>query len=87
MRYYQKRRQRGNFMAEEAEIKEEITPTRLRCTGGSCPSVYRLSDGNLLIIGKKPSAALSQQVQGKVASDEFAIVLSPDYLQNLHSVS
>jgi hypothetical protein len=68
----------GNFMAEEVEIKEEITPTRLRCTGGSCPSVYRLSDGNLLIVGKRPSAALAQQVQGKVASDEFAIVVSPE---------
>jgi hypothetical protein len=74
-------------MAEEVEIKEEITPTHLRCVGGSCPSVYRLSDGNLLIVGKRPSAVLSQQIQGKVTSDEFAIVLDPDYLQNLRSTS
>ena len=65
------------------ELKDEITPSHLRCMPSACPAVYALSDGNLLIIGKKPSKELRMQIEGKVADDEFAIVLSPEYFKNL----
>jgi hypothetical protein len=69
------------------DIKEEITPSHLRCFAGSCPGVYTLSDGNLLIIGKKPSDAIHKQVEAKVADDEFAVVLSPEFFQNIEPTS
>ena len=69
----------------KAEVKEEITPSHLRCHAGSCPSVFTLTDGNLLIIGKKPSEDLRQAVEGKVGDDEFVVVLSPDFFQNLQA--
>jgi hypothetical protein len=31
---------------------ENLTPTHLRCGFGSCPSVHRLEDGRLLIVGE-----------------------------------
>jgi hypothetical protein len=69
------------------DVKEEITPSHLRCIPGSCPGVYALSDGNLLIIGKKPSDSLYKQVEAKIADDEFAVVLSPEFFQNVEPVS
>jgi hypothetical protein len=65
------------------KVTEDITPEHLRCGAGTCPAVLMLSNGELLIIGKKPSEALSQQVQGKVADDEFAVVLKPEYFERL----
>jgi hypothetical protein len=68
---------------EKLTIAEELTPSHLRCMPASCPAVFTLSDGNLLIIGKKPSEELRKQVEGKVADDEFAVVLSPEFFKNL----
>jgi hypothetical protein len=64
-------------------VKEEITPSHLRCFPGSCPAVYTLEDGNLLIIGKKLSSEVDAEVRNKVGDDEYAIVLSPEFFQNL----
>jgi hypothetical protein len=64
-------------------VSQELTPAHLRCSWGGCPSVFSLSDGQILIIGKKPSLDLYSQVQHKVADDEFAIVVSCDLLQNV----
>ncbi|HEY7646916.1 MAG TPA: hypothetical protein VH858_17885 [Hyphomicrobiales bacterium] len=72
---------------KDTVLKEEITPEHLKCIPGSCPAVYTLTDGNLLIIGKRPSDTLMRQVEGKVASDEFAVVLNPEYLQRLSATS
>ena len=65
------------------ELKDEITPSHLRCLPASCPAVFTLSDGNLLIIGKKPSEELQKQVKGKVGDDEYAVVLSPEFFKNV----
>jgi hypothetical protein len=73
---------RGKQM-EKSVLKQDLTPYHLRCGTGSCPAVFALSDGNLLIIGKRPSQALAKQVEGKIAADEFAVILSPEYLINL----
>jgi hypothetical protein len=74
---------KGETMPKKIEIEKEITPSHLRCFAGSCPAVYTLSDGNLLIIGKKPSDTLYKQVEAKVADDEFAVVLSPEFFQKI----
>lgn len=68
-------------------IKEEITPSKFRCIYGSCPAVYKLDDGNILIIGKKPNYELYKQIESKVASDEFAVVLSPQFFESLDKKS
>ena len=67
----------------ELRIKDEITPSQHRCIGGSCPGVYILDDGNLLIIAKKAPHDLHQQVEHKIAEDELAVVISPDFFENL----
>lgn len=64
-------------------VINELTPTHLRCSWGGCPSVFALSDGQILIIGKKPSPDIYSQVQEKVADDEFAIVINRDLLKNI----
>ena len=65
------------------KIKKEITPSHLRCSIGGCPGVFTLSDGDLLIIGKALSPDLLEQVAGRVASDEIALKLSPEFFKAL----
>jgi len=65
------------------KIKEELTPSALRCSIGACPAVFSLDDGNLLIVGKKLSPELAKETEGKVSDDEHAIVLSPDFFKDL----
>ncbi len=69
---------------QRIELEKEITPAHMRCMPAQCPAVFTLTDGNLLIIGKKPSEDLHEQIAGKVGEDEFAVVLSPDFFQELH---
>jgi hypothetical protein len=65
------------------KIRKEITPHALRCTIGHCPAVLTLSDGDLLVIGKKLPADLSKEVQNRIGDDEFAIKISPEFFKNL----
>jgi hypothetical protein len=65
------------------ELKEELTPQHLRCVPASCPTIYALSDGDLLIIGATPSADLLEEIKGKIGANEDAVVLSPAFFQNL----
>ena len=65
------------------KIEEELTPSHLRCVAGSCPAVYSLSDGDLLIVGKKLSDELFQEIAHKVADDEFAVKLGPEFFKGL----
>jgi hypothetical protein len=62
-------------------IKAEITPTNLRCIPCSCPAVYTLSDGDLLIIGQQLSSELFKEIEDKVGADEFAVRISPDFFE------
>jgi hypothetical protein len=61
---------------------EDITPSHLRCVAGYCVAVYKTDDGDFVIIGKKPGAEISKQIEGKVGPDEEVIVISPDYFVN-----
>ena len=65
------------------KIKEEITPSHLRCSVGGCPAVFTLSDGDLLIIGTALSADLLNQVEGRVSDGELAIKIGPEFFKSL----
>jgi hypothetical protein len=65
------------------EQLEDITPNHLRCPAGYCVAVYKMDDGNLLVIGKKPKADISKQIEGKVGPDEDVIVISPEFFLNI----
>lgn len=76
----------GSALLEGAavpKIKEEITPSHLRCSYGGCPGVFKLSDGDLLIIGKAIPAELLKQIEGRIAGDEIAVKLSPEFFKAL----
>jgi hypothetical protein len=45
--------------------------------------VYELDSGQVLIIGKKPSALLNKQIETKVGEDEYAIIVDPRMLVNV----
>ena len=74
-------------MPKKTVIHEEITPAHLRCVPANCPAVFMLSDGNLLIIGKKLSKDIYTQVEGKISDDELAITLSPEFFRDLPAFS
>jgi len=65
------------------KIEKEITPAHLRCSYGGCPSVSVLTDGSLLIVGKKPSSDLMNELNGKVADDEQAVTISAEFLRHV----
>jgi hypothetical protein len=64
---------------------EDITPSHLRCPAGYCTAVYKMEDGNLLVIAKKAQVENFKQIEGKVAPDEEVIIISPDYFLNLNN--
>ena len=72
-----------NSKITSVEIVEEATPAHLRCSYGGCPGLFKLSDGDLLVIGKALSAELLDQIRERVADDEFAIKISSEYFRNL----
>ena len=63
---------------------KEITPAHLRCAIGSCPGVYEIDGGDLVIVGKKLSAELKQKIEERVGEDEYAIVIKRDFFENLN---
>jgi hypothetical protein len=50
---------------------------------GGCPAVVELTNGELLIIGKRLPDQLAAEVKHRIADDEFAICISADYFKNL----
>lgn len=60
---------------------ENLTPKHLRCSAGHCPSVGRLDDGSLLIVGKRASMAAAIE-RVSVGEDEHAVIISPDLLSD-----
>ena len=61
----------------------DLTPEKFRCSWGGCPAVFDTINGELLIIGKKPSASLAKEIEGKVGEDEWAIVIDRQLLSNI----
>jgi DNA-binding XRE family transcriptional regulator len=66
-------------------IVKDLTPAHMRCTpiGPTCPAVHELSDGNLALIGKSPDAALLDEMDGLIGSDELAVVVDRALFANV----
>lgn len=62
-------------------MTEDLTPKHLKCGFGSCPSVHRLNDGRLRIVGEFDREHGVTTERGKPS--EAAIVISPDLLGTL----
>lgn len=67
-------------------MPENLTPAHLRCNIGMCPSIYRLEDGTLALIGRRapldPSKTRSY-FGTPIADNEEAVIISPDLLDSL----
>ena len=62
----------------------DLTPSQMKCSWGGCQAVFATPDGELLIVGKKPSASLAKEIEGKVGDDELAIVIDRQLIVNLN---
>ncbi len=61
----------------------DLTPSKSKCSWGGCQAIFATPDGELLIVGKKPSASLAKEIEGKVGDDELAIVVDRQLIVNL----
>lgn len=62
---------------------ENLTPAHLLCAvAASCPSIYRLGDGKLLVVGKRDVDCLYLR-NVAIGDDEQAVIISPDLLDSL----
>lgn len=61
---------------------KNLTPAHLRCEWGACPSVHRLEDGRLLIVGDD-GFPKSREVGIPCDSDEAVIIIHPDLLSTV----
>ncbi len=67
----------------EFKIKE-VTPAAFICGPGSCPSVFEIEDGRLLVIGKKVDASKARLLpEGKVGPDELVIEIPAGLVSGL----
>jgi hypothetical protein len=91
----------GEYLNEVAPIPDvalerfkNLTPAHLRCHIAECPSVHRLPDGRLLIVGAEPEMRTVETYDGHfedrtflgnvpVANDEAAILIHPDLLSTV----
>lgn len=65
---------------------ENLTPAHLRCVIGNCPSIHRLEDGRLLVVGRIASLDEKLAVMANGAlwnDDEAAVIISPELLGSL----
>ncbi|HTD73581.1 MAG TPA: hypothetical protein VK652_08630 [Steroidobacteraceae bacterium] len=56
---------------------KNLTPEHLRCVPATCPAVYELTDGRLLIVGKRA------ELPGMVGDDEYAVTIDCALLANV----
>lgn len=64
---------------------EDLTPAHLRCEiAASCPSIHRLEDGRLLIVGYM--LGRSEWPEGlKVGIEEMPVIIPPELLDELRA--
>lgn len=64
---------------------KDITPEGHRCgMVEECPAVFRLEDGQILLIGKKVEAATLSELTGRsIGADECAVMIDPGLLENV----
>ena len=68
---------------DDLAILRNLTPNKFRCSFGGCPAVFETENGEIVIVGKKPSSTISEQLKNKVSQDELAIVIERELLANL----
>ncbi len=69
------------------ELKN-ITPKALRCVVGVCPAIYLTDRGTAVVIGRRlDSAIVSELLPGKVGSQEVAIEIPRELLDDLGSLN
>lgn len=60
---------------------ENLTPAHLRCGDTlTCPSIQRLPDGKLLVVGQRIDETTPL---GDIGDNEAAVIISPDLLDTL----
>ena len=65
----------------ETKNKLEIVGGLEGCAGGSCPTIYKDSNGKIFIQGYKISEELRKQAT--IASNEDIVELSPELIEQL----
>ena len=75
---------RPGTATEKGIDMKDLTPAHMRCGPRNCPSVRRLEDGQLLIVGKTAWKILPPQQMTDLgcAEDEEAVIISPDLLSD-----
>jgi len=62
-------------------MSKNLTPEHMRCGYGTCPSIHKMEDGKLFILGEYAnSEEWAQAGDPKKSDSEAAIVISPDLL-------
>jgi hypothetical protein len=69
--------------AQPSLIEKEWTPANLKCWPAHCPAVHELKDGRLLIIGKKTSSQLAEEIRSRVGDDEHAVIIDREFFSEL----
>lgn len=67
-------------------MSQDLTPKHMRCPAGDCPSITRLDDGRLLIVGAEAPTDLDETVFGteiKIGNNEAGVLISPSLLDTL----
>ena len=62
---------------------ENITPKSMGCAGIGCPSIYKLEDGNFIIIGKVAPKSVIRELKNAISEGEIAIRVPSGLLKNL----
>jgi hypothetical protein len=75
--------QNGDAAVTSLTLKN-LTPTQFRCSFGGCPAVFEMDDNQIVIIGKKASEAITNQLKDKVSQDEWVVVIDRHLLSNVN---
>jgi hypothetical protein len=64
---------------------KNLTPKKLRCGLGTCPAVYEIEPGKLLIIGKRAELVALQR-GARIGADETAVIIDHELLGEIGAV-
>lgn len=67
----------------------EITPEAYMCgtCGCGCPAVFETENDQYVIIGKKLSPEMEKELAGRVADDEFAIIVDKEMIDGARKIA
>jgi hypothetical protein len=61
----------------------EITPKRLFCAVGTCPSVFEVDEHNVVIVGQKLTPEMKKKIGYKIGENEYAILIRKEYIREV----